>query len=86
MQYVTISSSKLIRNSAALWKGHHLYASSGDSVVEMYDGIDDTGIKVCTIKIKNNEHDDHFFSGVAFNRGVYAKVVSGTVSGSIFVE
>lgn len=86
MQYVTISSSKLIRNHAALWKGHHLYASSGDAVVEMYDGLDDTGIKVCTIKVKNHEHDDHFFSGVAFNDGVYVKIVSGSVSGSIFVE
>jgi hypothetical protein len=86
MQYVTIDSSKLIRNSSALWKGHHLVAASGDSVIEMYDGLDDTGIKVCTIKIKNNEHDDHFFSGVAFNRGVYVKIVSGSVSGSIFVE
>ncbi len=86
MQYVTMNSSKLIRNNAALWKGHHLYASSGDSVVEMYDGIDDTGIKVCTIKIKNNEHDDHVFVGIPFNNGVYVKVVSGSVSGSIFVE
>lgn len=86
MQYVTMSSSKLIRNKAALWKGHHLYADSGDSVVEMYDGTDDTGIKVCTIKIKNHEHDDHVFVGIPFNNGIYVKVVSGVVSGSIFVE
>ena len=86
MQYVTFTGSKLIRNNSTLWKGHHLYAGSGDSIVEIYDGLDDTGILVATIKIKNNEHDDHVHVGVPFNTGIYAKLVSGTVTGSIFVE
>ena len=86
MQYVTFAASKVIRNNSALWRGHHLYASSGDSVVEIYDGVSDAGVLVATIKIKNGEHDDHVHSGIPLNTGVYAKLVSGTVTGSIFVE
>lgn len=88
MQYVNVdgSSGKVIRNSAALWKGHHLFAPSGAAEVQLYDNLTGTGTPVLTIHIKNGEHDDHVHSGVPFNNGIYYKVVSGTVTGSIFVE
>ncbi len=88
MQYVIItgSSTKVIRNKAAIWKGHHLFAPSGAAEVQLYDGTSDSGTHVLTIHVKNGEHDDHVHEGVPFNAGVFYKVVSGTVTGSIFVD
>lgn len=86
MQYVTFTGSKVIRNSGALWKGHLLHAASGDSVVEIYDGLSDAGVLVATIKIKNGEHDEHVHSGIPLDVGIYAKLVSGSVTGSFLVE
>lgn len=88
MQYVIVTGStgKVIRNDSAIWKGHHLFAPSGAAEVQLYDGLSDSGIHVLTIHIKNGEHDDHVHDGVPFDSGIYYKVVSGTVTGSIFVE
>jgi hypothetical protein len=88
MQYVIVtgSSGKVIRSQRAKWKGHHLFAPSGAAEVQLFDGTSDAGVHVLTIHVKNGEHDDHVHEGVAFNAGIYYKVVSGSVTGSIFVE
>lgn len=89
MQYVVITgdSGRLIRNSAALFHGYNISANSGDTIVEFYDGVDDSGVLVFEFHIKNGSHADMVVeSGVPFNNGIYYKLVSGSATGSVFAS
>lgn len=87
MQYVTAEASKLVRNSAALVVGLHISAGSGATVVELFDGLNDSGVSVLKLYIADDTHENFSIGeGIPFNTGVYYKVVSGTAAGSIFVE
>ncbi len=87
MQYVNVTSSSLVRNSRALLIGFHLAAGGSATVVEIVDGLDNSGPTVIKIYIAANTHEDFTIGeGIPFNTGVYFDVVSGSASGSIFVE
>jgi hypothetical protein len=87
MQYVNVTSSGLVRGSRTLLMGFHLASGNTDTVVEIVDGLDSSGDTVIKLYIPADTHEDFSIGeGIPFDVGIYFDVVSGSATGSIFVE
>jgi hypothetical protein len=81
MNYVTFTASNLARPDRVIVEGV-VIAATTDAVVNIIDGLDDTGDVVIPLAAKAGDTAG-FAVSVAFNEGVYVDVVSGTVTGTV---
>lgn len=86
MQYVVFNDSKLISNIPAIFSGYHVTADMEDTIVNIHDGIDNTGPLVFHIDIKSREDQSTPWVDVPFNTGIYVDVVAGSALGNILVS
>ena len=86
MQYVAFSESKVISRLPAIFNGYHVAPDLDDTVVNIHDGIDNTGPLVFHIDLKNKEDQSTPWIDVPFNKGVYLDIVSGTAVGNIIIS
>lgn len=62
--------------------------AAGSIKVQVYDGVDDTGIHLLQLNINSGHNDHDWFgpNGIKCNTGIYLKVYSGTPEGAIFIS
>lgn len=85
MQYVNFNASKIIRFDGAVVHGYVVTATVA-AVVNIIDGTSASGTVVMPLAIPVNTTVSLNGFGIPFDTGVYVQVVSGTVTGSVFVE
>lgn len=62
--------------------------NAGQVKVQVYDGLDDTGVHLLQMNINagGNDHDWFGPNGIKCDTGLFLKVYSGTATGSIFYK
>ena len=86
MQYVTFDQSKLISPFPAIFSGYHVAPDLTDTIVNIHDGIDNTGPIVFHIDLQDREDQSTPWIDVPFNTGIYVDVVYGVAKGCILVS
>lgn len=57
------------------------------AVLNVWDGTDNRGLLLAPVNLASNESNREWFSdwGVAFSRGLFVEVTSGSVSGALWI-
>lgn len=80
-------SSQVIHTGACVFMGLSIMDEAAGSIkVQVYDGVDDTGVHLLQLNINSGGNDHDWFgpNGIACTTGIYVKVYSGTPVGAVF--
>lgn len=81
-------SSQVIHTGDCIFMGLSIMDEAAGSIkVQVYDGVDDTGVHLLQLNINSGGNDHDWFgpNGIKCNTGVYLKVYSGTPEGACFI-
>lgn len=86
MQYKTFTTDTVVKTERAVVMGYHVAGAANNTIVNIFDGVDNTGELVFHIHLSEKENQSIPWIPIPFNNGIYIEVDTGSALGSIFFE